>query len=1058
MKRILLSLGISLIFLGTSYGQSQIFIEDFESSGGYTTSITECTDNGSDYFIRTDGSNIAPSYSNIQDSNFFAAEDIDATGCPVAPSANATLTIDDIDISGFSSLEFRVYLATPSISSMDDADYFHITGDIDEGAPFNLVWVELDEDEVDGSNGVPEIDTDFNDEGDGTPLSTTFQQFTKSIVGTGSSLDLTLEFQYNSGGEGIAIDNIEIYGTASGGTPTKLAVTEVNGGSSPTLGTGFDVVVELQDADDNAVVASQDTSITLSVASGTGSIGGTFTGTVSSGSATATISGVTYDTAESGVTLTATNTGGSLTAGTSSSFEVLAAATKLIIKSFPSTGNTGVEINEFTVEVQRADDSVDLNSSASISLAINSGTGNLSGTTPVSATNGVATFSDISFDAADDFTVTASATGLSSATSGTITISTVVAPTAGTVFITEVSDADTDFNAEFIEFYNNGTSTVTLGTADLLMYDASGVTLQTTFDIENFTGSTLIPANGFLIIARGATEAEFETEWGTLEANTNFNEGSSSAFFGTGRRWVLKQGSTAIDSTSNGVGSNRDFQFPVGSGTFITGNQSEATPGLLDGQVELTSAAGYRLLSSPMSVSYSTLLDPIWTQGASTGADATNGDPNVFTWDNTSAGDANTNWDGLADLSGNVTSGEGFLAYVYADDDFNGSDDAFPKTLSVSGTPNAAGASPTINSNGDGWTLLGNPFAATIDFDNLTTNDITGTAYVWDPNDGAGDGGTDVNGGSGSWKTYNGATGDLTDGLITPFQGFFVQTVTTPTSASVAFPSAANSSGGTFYGKTTQAFSYLRLNVEGAEVSNSAWIQLSPNGSASTKVMGDAVELQPLSSKYAQLGFLKGEQVMDIAHVATSQDVTLPVEFNTTEGGAFTISATDFEIPGDMEVLFHDYQEELSVVIDGSFSYNFETEKLKKQDVPALSMLSAGAMQFKSTEVNRFGITIRPTSVNNETEDSPLAFALDQNYPNPFNPSTTISYSLEKASAVNISVYNLMGQKVATLVDENKAAGQYNVRWNAANVSSGMYYYRLEAGGQAITRKMTLIK
>ena len=137
-------------------------------------------------------------------------------------------------------------------------------------------------------------------------------------------------------------------------------------------------------------------------------------------------------------------------------------------------------------------------------------------------------------------------------------------------------------------------------------------------------------------------------------------------------------------------------------------------------------------------------------------------------------------------------------------------------------------------------------------------------------------------------------------------------------------------------------------------------------------------------------------------------------------------------------------------------SYTFDVESTMKR--VKTSALTLPKVKYSFNSDNRFGITIRPTSVNNEAEDSPLAFTLDQNYPNPFNPSTTISYTVNEASSVNISVYNLMGQKVATLVDENKSAGQYNVRWNAFGVASGMYYYRLEANGQALTRKMTLIK
>ena len=461
----------------------------------------------------------------------------------------------------------------------------------------------------------------------------------------------------------------------------------------------------------------------------------------------------------------------------------------------------------------------------------------------------------------------------------------------------------------------------------------------------------------------------------------------------------------------------------------------------------LNTSVGFRLLSSPVTVSYSSLLNPIWTQGASTGADATNGAPNVFTWSKTSTNGDNTNWNGVTDLTGNITAGEGFLVYVYADDDFDGSDDAFPKTLSVSGTEHAVDVSPTINPNGDGWTLLGNPFASTLDFDLLTINEITGTAYVWDPNAG----------GFGEWKTWNGSAGDITDGLITPYQGFFVQTQSSPSSPSVVFPSGAKSTGGTFYGKTMESLSFLRMNVENGKVSNSAWIQLSNQGSAVT-TRGDAHELQPLTDTYAQLGFIKNDSVFDIVHLNAEKQVMVPIEFNSTEGGTFTLNVTYFHVLDAFELTFHDFEEKISLPMDDSFSYSFETVKLKKQDMPPLSMLSINSMQFESTDANRFGITIRPTSVNNEVIEKPMVFALDQNYPNPFNPSTTISYTLSESGAVNIGVYNLMGQRIATLVDEYKSAGIYNISWNAKGASSGMYYYRLEANGNAITRKMTLIK
>ena len=89
---------------------------------------------------------------------------------------------------------------------------------------------------------------------------------------------------------------------------------------------------------------------------------------------------------------------------------------------------------------------------------------------------------------------------------------------------------------------------------------------------------------------------------------------------------------------------------------------------------------------------------------------------------------------------------------------------------------------------------------------------------------------------------------------------------------------------------------------------------------------------------------------------------------------------------------------------------------------------------------------------------NPHGFELKQNYPNPFNPATTIEYNLAKAGYVNLSIYNVMGQKVATLVEEKQTVGNYQLRWDAAEMSSGVYYYRLNTAGEAFTRKMTLIK
>lgn len=95
----------------------------------------------------------------------------------------------------------------------------------------------------------------------------------------------------------------------------------------------------------------------------------------------------------------------------------------------------------------------------------------------------------------------------------------------------------------------------------------------------------------------------------------------------------------------------------------------------------------------------------------------------------------------------------------------------------------------------------------------------------------------------------------------------------------------------------------------------------------------------------------------------------------------------------------------------------------------------------------------------NENENSiPVKYNLSQNHPNPFNPSTTISYQLPVYSQVILKVYDLLGREVAILVNENKPAGHYKVEFNAGKLTSGIYFYRIEAGSFSQTKKLLLLK
>jgi hypothetical protein len=94
----------------------------------------------------------------------------------------------------------------------------------------------------------------------------------------------------------------------------------------------------------------------------------------------------------------------------------------------------------------------------------------------------------------------------------------------------------------------------------------------------------------------------------------------------------------------------------------------------------------------------------------------------------------------------------------------------------------------------------------------------------------------------------------------------------------------------------------------------------------------------------------------------------------------------------------------------------------------------------------------------NENKQSVTAYRLFQNYPNPFNPSTSIDYQIKQSGLVTIKVYDMLGNEVRTLVNEYKQAGSYSLNFNAGNLSSGVYLYRITAGGYTASRKMILVK
>lgn len=193
----------------------------------------------------------------------------------------------------------------------------------------------------------------------------------------------------------------------------------------------------------------------------------------------------------------------------------------------------------------------------------------------------------------------------------------------------------------------------------------------------------------------------------------------------------------------------------------------------------------------------------------------------------------------------------------------------------------------------------------------------------------------------------------------------------------------------------------------------------------------------------------------------TKDGGTITMNFNSEGSGSYTFK---------LGYLLNDGDTDVSISINGSEA---TTETLTASGDTVLTEVNisgftltqgsneivinaaSGGVQIDKVD---FFIIGELTMVSNEGEDKVGGFELSQNYPNPFNPSTNINFTLPVASDVQLTVFNLLGQKVATLVSEKRTAGNHTIRFDARSLSSGIYFYQLQAGNFTLQRKMTLIK
>jgi hypothetical protein len=156
-------------------------------------------------------------------------------------------------------------------------------------------------------------------------------------------------------------------------------------------------------------------------------------------------------------------------------------------------------------------------------------------------------------------------------------------------------------------------------------------------------------------------------------------------------------------------------------------------------------------------------------------------------------------------------------------------------------------------------------------------------------------------------------------------------------------------------------------------------------------------------------------------------------ESSTTWSGAILKTSIDFMI---------------GQVLPGNSNYNFKG---------VIDDVSIYNYALSATEIADIYDQSTPIELGTDT-DIPQKYHLDQNYPNPFNPITMINYQVPMTNEVEISVYNILGEKIVTLVSKKQQAGYYSVQWDASDFASGIYYYKIKAGAFISVKKMILVK
>lgn len=641
------------------------------------------------------------------------------------------------------------------------------------------------------------------------------------------------------------------------------------------------------------------------------------------------------------------------------------------------------------------------------------------------------------------------------------------------LYISEVFEANGG-TVKYVEIYNNSEVTVDLGAGNyqLLRYSNSSTSAANigltgsiaahdfyvigddnpTSGVQTIFGNDVVDVNSGSINHNGNDKYELVrvTDGATekIDAFGGDNIGNSSNFAVNQVAYRIASAlpnngdfSQTTNSSDGGtvasgywkvfdVGANNANAKVIASPGYNSGIESEESP-----EIMISGEAGWRLISIPGNdASLEQLSDDTSIQGINDG-----GNPNVFLFNASGA------YSKPVSTSANIANGEGLLVYFF-DNTTNGSSElplVLDTNLDEPDTDVSVGLNTVIATGSSYFTLVGNPFQSNFSASSITyNNSLQNNIHV-------------LNNG-----LYSAVS--RTSAVIKPWQAFWVESSTVNAATSISFPvsgKVSTSATEHAFSKVNPESGALTLSLKAGNLKDSGCrISFSSDASLLWDA-DDATKLQPTRENYSILYCMNGDINQSV--------LSLPIDLTG-----------DFRIPLGIEVEGMEELLELEWKLDTSIAEKFEfmlvdeetgtTYNLTENELPVFqvppkkrkSLLSETPLIVKANDQPRFELIVNPVVINanDGLREAPASFVLNQNYPNPFNPSTVISYQIPVSGFVDLNVFDLTGREVANLVHRTQVSGTYEIKFDAAGLSSGIYIYKLQVGGETLIKKMTLLK